>query len=320
MPEVAIREHTAGDDTTPTTGTAEQKTLRISVVGNVFFALLGLGFGISTGSEAILLDGYFSLVAFVMALVTLRVARMVLRPEDEDFHFGYFAFEPLVNIVKGLLTIGVCALAFAAAVGAMLHGGRDIDVGGAVFYSVLATLGASLMAVMQARTARKTGSALLQVDSINWRIDAILSVVVTAAFALTLLLQRSPWSDLVPYVDPGLVIVLILAVVLTPARIVRDGLADLLLLAPGREEQQTVKRRFEEIVAPYSFTRTHLRMMRVGRASYALAHIVVAPDFEIDGVTDLDAIRRQISQALGELDPPWTVDTLFVADDSLVDT
>ena len=124
----------------------------------------------------------------------------------------------------------------------------------------------------------------------------------------------------VPYVDPGLVIVLILAVVLTPARIVRDGLADLLLVAPRRDEQERVRRRFDEVVAGYPFARTHLRMMRVGRASHALVHIVVAPEFRVESVADLDAIRHQISKALGDLDPPWTADTLFVADESLVDT
>jgi cation diffusion facilitator family transporter len=298
----------------------ERRALRLSAGGNVFFALLGLGFGWYTGSEAILLDGYFSLVSFGMALVTLRVARLVLRPEDESFHFGYFGFEPLVNVAKGLLILGVCAIAFVSAVGAVLHGGRPIGVGAAVVYSVLATAGAATMTFLQARAARRTGSALLEVDAANWRIDAIMSLVVTAAFGLTLALQRSPWSAGVPYVDPGLVIVLVLAVVWTPMRVVVDGLADLLLAAPRREEQDVVRRRCREVLGRHPVARSHFRMLRVGRASHVVAHVVVEPELATAGVERLDEIRRELVGALAEIDPPWTIDAVFVADEALIYT
>ena len=70
-------------------------------------AALGIGFGLVTESDAIMLDGFFSLIGFVMALVTIRVARLVVQPADEHFQFGYAQFEPFLNAMKGLLMLGV---------------------------------------------------------------------------------------------------------------------------------------------------------------------------------------------------------------------
>ena len=83
--------------------TLEKRGLWLSILGALFMAGLGIGFAILTSSDAVLLDGLFSLVGFVVGLVSLRVATLVRRPDDEFFHFGYAAFEPMLNLTKGLL-------------------------------------------------------------------------------------------------------------------------------------------------------------------------------------------------------------------------
>ncbi len=296
----------------------EQSALRLSAWGNVFFAALGLGFGLATRSEAIMLDGYFSLIAFVMSLLTLKVSRLVQGGEDDVFHFGYFSFEPLLNTVKGLFILGLCVVAFVSAVRAIMQGGREISLGWAVVYSIVAMIGALLLAVIQSRAAKQTGSPLLEVDARNWRIDGVLSGAVLLAFIFAVFLERSAWSEWVVYVDPLLVAVLILFVIREPLRIVRDGVGELLYISPEPEIQTEVLNRFDELVAEYEFSRTHLRMVKVGRASYVLAHVVVAPDFQPRGFEDLDKIRHKIAAGIRELHPSWTIDTVFVADETLV--
>ena len=43
--------------------TLEQNSLKVAVYGNIFMALLGLTFAWYTDSQAVLLDGVFSLIA-----------------------------------------------------------------------------------------------------------------------------------------------------------------------------------------------------------------------------------------------------------------
>ena len=63
----------------------ERRALKLSIVGAAVMAGLGIGFAFLTRSEAILLDGFFSLINFAMGILSLKVARMVSQPDDERF-------------------------------------------------------------------------------------------------------------------------------------------------------------------------------------------------------------------------------------------
>ena len=295
----------------------EQKILLYAAIGQLFFAALGIVFAFLTDSAAIMLDGFFSLIGFGISLLTIRVARLVQQPDDEWFHFGYARFEPLLNLSKGIVILGVCGISLASAIQALLHGGRELTLGPAVIYSILAVVGCFTVAILLSRAARKTGSPLIEVEVHTWRIDAIMSLGVLAAFVAAFFVDRTQWSHLVNYVDPALVVILVLAVIATPTRIVIEGLAELLGAAPKDSVQREVEKKFEELLAGYPVEKTVLRMERVGRTSYLLAHVVVEPNLELTGIEELDDLRRKIAAGIQELHPSWIVDTVFVADDSL---
>ena len=223
----------------------EQKILLYAAIGQLFFAALGIVFAFLTDSAAIMLDGFFSLIGFGISLLTIRVARWVQQPDDEWFHFGYARFEPLLNLSKGIVILGVCGISLASAIQALLHGGRELNLGPAVIYSILAVVGCFTVAILLSRAARKTGSPLIEVEVHTWRIDAIMSLGVLAAFVAAFFVDRTQWSHLVNYVDPALVVILVLAVIATPTRIVIVGLAELLGAAPKDSVQREVEKKFE---------------------------------------------------------------------------
>ena len=293
----------------------ETRALRLSAWMSMVMAALGIGFGLLTESTAIMLDGFFSLIGFVMALVTIRVARLVLQPADEHFHFGYAQFEPFLNAVKGLLMLGVSGFALAAAVDAILHGGRDLKPGLATLYAVVALAGCLAVGAAQRKAAAKTGSPLLQVDSKNWPIDGLLSGVVALVFVAALILGRSRWASVVPYIDPALVILLVLGIVFVPLKIVRDSLREILAFAPDAETQDEVRRRVEGVLQDVAVASTQVRMMKIGRFLYVLNQIVVSPEFRPGRVEDLDAVRARIAKALEGVEPTPVVDTLFTEDE-----
>jgi len=295
----------------------EQKTLLYAAVGQLFFACLGMVFAFLTDSAAIMLDGFFSLIGFGISLLTIRVARLVQQPDDRWFHFGYARFEPLLNLTKGIVILGVCGISLASAIQALLHGGRELNLGPAVVYSILAVVGCFAVAVLLARAARRTGSPLIDVEVHTWRIDAIMSLGVLGAFAAAYFIDRTRWSHFVDYVDPALVILLVLAVIATPIRIVWDGLGELMGAAPEEAVQQEVEAKLEELLEGYPVTKTVLRMEKVGRVSYLLAHVVVEAGFPVGSVEELDNLRRKIAAGIQELHPAWIVDTVFVADEKL---
>jgi len=282
---------------------------------SMIMAALGIGFGLATESDAIMLDGFFSLIGFVMALVTIRVARLVVQPADEHFHFGYAQFEPFLNAIKGLLMLGVAGFAVAGAVDSLVHGGRDLKPGLATIYAVIALAGCLAVGAAQRKAAAKTGSPLLAVDSKNWLIDGLLSGVVALVFAAAMILGRTRWAAVVPYMDPALVILLVLGIVFVPLKIVRDSLREILAFAPDGATQADVRQRVEGALEDVPVASSQVRMMKIGRFLYVLNQIVVSPEFRPGRVEELDRVRERIANAMEGFEPIPVVDTLFTEDE-----
>ena len=296
----------------------ERGALRLSIIGSLFFALLGLSFSLVTGSRAILLDGFFSLINLVMALVTLRVATLVQSPADERFQFGYASFEPLLNSVKGLISLLVCGFALVSAIVSLLHGGQPMEMGWGVVYAGVATLGCFAVAGLQRRRAREADSPLLEVEAKSWRIDAYLSLAVALAFGGSFLALGSRFEPFLPYVDPVVMIILVLLASPIPLKIVRQSVGELLLGAPPEEAQAAVRDRIASVTGTLPVRRVEVRMMKVGRQRAALVYVLVETGTALEGVEELDGVRRQITDELSSLEPSWVVDVLFVADEEWI--
>ncbi len=292
----------------------ERFALRLSAGGSLFMGALGIGFAWRTDSNAILLDGFFSLVGFVMALLTIRVWRLVRRRGDERFHFGYAAFSPLLNTVKSLTLLAVCGFALASAIGALLEGGRSLSPGWALVYAVIAATGCFAIALVQRHASGRVHSELLPIEITVWLVDGVMSLVVAAVFVVAMILQGSPWAHLVPYVDPVLVVLLVVLMIAVPLRTLRDNVGELLAVAPPEDVQQEVRRRFAEATRDEAFEQSILRMARIGRYFYVLVQIVVPKRFSARGISDLDRIRARIHEALSGVHPNLEIDTLFTAE------
>jgi cation diffusion facilitator family transporter len=297
-----------------TTGeTAERRGLWLSIVGALGMAALGIGFAVLTSSDAVLLDGLFSLIGFAIGLVTLQVAKLVRRPDDEIYHFGYAAYEPVLNLSKGLLMAFVSIFALVSAVMVAMAGGRTIEVGWAVLYAGVAAVGCFTIAVSQRRLARRTGSPLLEVDYKNWFIDGLLSVAVGIAFVIALFLRDSRHAALLPYVDPAVVIILVALSLPIPAKIIRDNWHQLLGRAPDETLQRRAREAVTEAFGGGKACDPRIRMQQIGRFTYLQIYVLCADDTAAD-VERMDACRRSVHDALvGEFDN-LALDVVFTRD------
>ena len=196
---------------------------------------------------------------------------------------------------------------------ALLHGGRELSLGYALLYSVIASGGGFLVAAVQKRAAKLTASPLLEVDAKNWLIDGGISSGVALSFLVAWLIQGTNWSFLVPYVDPVLVLAIVIVMIRIPVGTIRDSVGELLHVAPEPLEQSELQERFDEAMKAYSFEKTFLRMVKVGRYFYLMIHILVPPDL---GVKSLDEVRADIAKKMKGIRPNLIIDTIFTADEA----
>jgi cation diffusion facilitator family transporter len=296
-----------------TSDSAERRGLRLSILGALGMAVLGVAFAILTASDAVLLDGVFSLIGFAIGLLTLRVAKMVRRPDDSAYHFGYAAYEPLLNLAKGLLMALVSIFALVTAVQVAMAGGRDIEVGWAVVYAAAAALGCFAIAFSQRRLAQATRSPLLSVDYRNWVMDGIFSLAVGIAFVVALLLTGTRHAGLLPYVDPAVVVVLVVLSLPIPVKIVRDNWNQILGRAPDEAQQSRAREAVIKAFGDDNPCDPRIRMQQIGRFTYLQVYVVCPVDSRTD-VDRMDAVRRSVHEALTSQFDNLALDVVFTRD------
>ena len=292
----------------------EKYALRVSAMGYLFMALLGGIFFYLASSEAILLDGVYSFVSLLMTFIAQRVSRLVQTPYTDKFHFGFAHFEPMLNVMRILIILSISAFAATSALDVLLKEGRPLKADIAVIYGVLSALGCLFMAWHQNRAARKAVSPILAVDSKNWLIDGILSTGVALTFIGAYFLRGSSYEQWTPFVDP--VLVLLLVIMMTPVllKTLRDNFNQVLLSAPDVATQEKIRERVETILKSKEVDDITIRMLPVGRFLYLQIHVLLLPGTKVHLIDECDAVRSELNDALADIHERLSLDVIFTAD------
>jgi predicted Co/Zn/Cd cation transporter (cation efflux family) len=218
--------------------TPEQQGIRISLVGALTFAVLGLSFAIWSESQAVLLDGAFNLITALMVLFAMRISRLLGEPGSQRRPVGYVALEPLYILIKGLILLILTLFVMASNVIIMLRGGNELKLGIIVIYIGIAVIGNFITWLLIHQKNKNFPSPLLEVEKQNWLVNAMISSGIGVSFILVLIFRDGAMKPLVPYVDQIVVLVVGLISLPVPIGAIRNGLRDLLLFGAGESVQQ----------------------------------------------------------------------------------
>ncbi|MFN3615995.1 MAG: cation diffusion facilitator family transporter [Rubrimonas sp.] len=279
-----------------------------ALIGAVALVAAGL-----SHSQAILLDGLFNVAYFAAALLTLRVAALARRPDDERFPFGYVYFEPLINAAKGLLILGVSVFALVEAVIALLSGGRAMQTGPAIAYGVFATVVCVGVWLSLRRAPCRGGSPLVRADADNWMLNALISGGVLGGFAGAWALQNAGMAAAAAHVDPALVAAIVLLSIGVPVRMAWQGVTALLNRAPPPSVTQAIRAAAQGALSPLPVRALFVRAVRPGRTTCVMVHALLDRSQSDLRLADADAIRARIVQALAADHAPVVVDVVFTA-------
>lgn len=293
----------------------EKFAINLSVFGSLSMAILGISYGLYIESAAVMLDGFFNIISFSMALATKWISWLLQRPEGNTFQFGYKGTVPLLNLCKGLLIGGLSVFAFISAIGALLHGGRELNAGSAVIYAAIAASVGLLISVTQTAIAKKTGSPIVRVDAQNWMINGFISLCVGLAFGIVTLIQNTPLSWFVPYADSTLVTILVILAFPMPAKVVMESIKQLLLGAPEADMQQRINRVIEDTTAKFPCASHCLRMTQAGQDIYLHLHWLFPQEDKLTTIETVDTMRDKITHIVMQEIPTATLDIIFTQDE-----
>ncbi len=289
----------------------EKLGLQLSVGGTLFMSILGLSFGIWIQSEAILLDGFFNVISLIMAIAALWVSWLIRRPDSPRFQFGYLNFIPLVNVIKGLLIFVVSLFALISSVIAIIEGGRSINAGMAVIYAIIAASGCLIIAITQHIIGKKTGSTMVIVDSQNWLVNGLISMSVGVAFGIVVFIKGTSLDWFVTYSDSTIVIMLVLASIYVPIKIIWESAHQLLLGAPNSHIQRQIKNVFENAIVDFPCLQYILRMTQTGQYIYLHVYWLLPRNHKMTTIEELDQIRLKLTELLQQTYSNITVDVIL---------
>ncbi|HQZ11851.1 MAG TPA: cation transporter [Devosia sp.] len=295
----------------------ERAALLLSTGVALLIGLAALVVGLVTRSGAILLDSAFNIGFFATALLTLRIARLLERPDDTDYPFGYAQYAPLINLVKALLILGTGLIAGFDAVRSIIVGSELASPGLALTYAVVAlVLCLSTYSVLRLRA--DASSPLVSGDIANWLVNTIISAGMCTAFIGVILFEGLGWLVAARLVDPVLVILVVAGTALVPINMVRDSLSSFLRRAPNDERTAEVAAIVASASSDLSPRDIVTRVVSPGGETYVLSHIVLRPELGGMTLSEADTRRQAIIDGLrGAVVGPLVADINFTLDESL---
>ncbi|MFG1189539.1 cation diffusion facilitator family transporter [Xanthobacter flavus] len=305
----------------------EQGVLRISIGVTLLLALLGIVFGLLSGSYAIVFDGVYALTDASMTVLALVVARLIATSTAPGasakglvahFTMGFWHLEPMVLGLNGILLMSASVYALINAVGSLMSGGRALDFDQAILYAVITVAVALFMALFVRRANKTIRSDFLALDAKAWLMSAGLTFALLVAFLVGLAVQGTPRAWISPYIDPVALAVVCLVIIPLPFATVKQALADILLVTPPALKEH-VDAVAAAIVARYGFLSFRSYVARVGRGRQIELYFIVPQGWPAMRLEQWDVIRDEIGAAIGDDTPDRWLTIAFTTDPEWAD-
>ena len=278
----------------------EQHTLWLSLWGVVVLAAGSIAWGLAIESDVVVLNGIFSLFSLVGGGLSLLAAKLVVRPEDRRFPFGYSHLEPLTHTINGLMVLFMCVYAVINGVEGIRAGGHEVDAAGVVWFGAVTALFCLGIGLYELWVAGRIDSLLVRNDAKTWLMDAVFSAVTLIAFAVLPFLPepyRSLWAR---YADPTMVAVLAVLLLPVPIGMLKGSLREVLMMASAEDALVArLEAVLRQIQAEHDIVRAVHHVARSGRTAFIEVDLVVGPDFALQTVAQQDELRQRIWKATG---------------------
>jgi len=159
----------------------------VSIIGNALLALLKLLVGLISGSFAVIADGIDSSADIISSIVTLVAARMVKRPPNIKFSYGYVKADTVATKVLSMLIFLAGAQLAISAVNRLIA--REVNAVPAmiaIYVTLLSMLGKVLLSLYLKNVGKNSNSNMLVTMGIHMRNDMLISFTVLIGLITTI--------------------------------------------------------------------------------------------------------------------------------------
>ena len=274
----------------------EKSAMSVSLYGNLVFVVIELVMALVTDSQAVLLDAVYDSVEFCMLLPSIFLIPLLYKPSNEEHPFGYMQIETIFVVVKGITMTAVTFGLIFNNINLMLHGGHIVSFHTVAGFELFACILGIIVTVYLYYKNKQMESPLINMEMQGWRIDSFISLGMTVAFLLPMLIPFDWFQHIVPYLDQLITIVLSLVMIPTPIHTVITGIRDLMLIPPEEETIDDIKETIEPIIGVYGHKNLYYDIVRTGRKLWISVYISFEKD--IVSLSKFKQLQDQCIKAL----------------------
>jgi len=270
------------------------KTSWISTVGNALLSVSKIVIGLISGSLAVLSDGIDSATDVVISLVMLFTSRIISRPPDSRYVFGYEKAESIATKVLSIVIFYAGLQMLITTVGGIFSSETKVlPHTMAIYVTIFSIIGKLLLAFYQYRQGKKAKSSLLTANAKNMRNDVIISIGVLVGLIFTFVLKM-------PLLDSVMGLIISLFIIKSSVSIFLDSNVELM---DGVKDISVYKKIFDAVdMVPQASNPHRVRSRQIGGL------YLIALDIEADGEMTLneaheiaEAVEKSIKQTVEDV-------------------
>ena len=262
--------------------TREQKIIRASwwaIIGNALLAFLKLAAGFISGSFAVIADGIDSVSDIVSSIVVLIAARIIARPPNIKFPYGYKKADTVATkVLSFIIFFAGAQLAYSTI--RILLAGTSMETPGklAIWVTLISIVGKLILTLFLSRTGKKVESTMLIANAKNMRNDILLSLSVLASLIFTVVLKE-------PLIDRIIALLISLFIMYTGFKIFMKSNIDLM---DGIDNTEVYNKLFQSVHSVEGAHNPHrVRARKIGHYYMINLDIEVDPDLPVKEAHDI---------------------------------
>ena len=292
----------------------ESYLLKISTLGTLFFAVLGIAWGWTVKSEMILFDGMYSLGGVILSLLALIGSIYINKKDYENYPFGKRMIEPLIVIIKSLAIFIMCIYSLTGSIKDLINGGNEVQYGYALIYALISTLGCGIAYFFLKKKGKAINSSLVNVESSQWLMDTLLSLGVLVGFLIANIIKHTEFIWLNRYLDPLMVIICSSVFIKMPIKSFGDGLKELLEFKADDSITLEIDKLVEGIEREYNFEDTITRVSKTGNDLRIEIDFIYNEESNIKVLDEMDSLREKIFNSLSHINYEKWLNISFTKD------